>query len=225
MPIATVSGIRRMAGMCGAAFPDELERSSQRVDGDDDATYALGVAGPRMQCGELLERGVAGHPLLHAEPLAGDARDLREPLRLSASRDRTQDGLACASRCCSRGAAPASRTSSNTSTRDCRAEVVVRDRLEEEGLRPRARAKRAASRRSRCRAGTTRTSRPSTTRSTPRSRRSSRTWSPARLPLALRAARTLRRPRAQRAPGADPGLLRQGLLRPPRARGGARRRA
>ena len=60
MPIATVSGIRRMAGMNGTAFPAELEAELQNVDGDDDATYALGVRWATMQCRELLARGVDG---------------------------------------------------------------------------------------------------------------------------------------------------------------------
>jgi methylenetetrahydrofolate reductase (NADPH) len=60
MPIATVSGIRRMAGMNGTAFPAELEAELQRVDGDDKATYTLGVRWATMQCEELLARGVDG---------------------------------------------------------------------------------------------------------------------------------------------------------------------
>ncbi len=60
MPIATVSGIRRMAGMNGTAFPEELEAELQRVDGDDDATYALGVRWATQQCEELIARGVPG---------------------------------------------------------------------------------------------------------------------------------------------------------------------
>ena len=60
MPIATVSGIRRMAGMNGTAFPAELEAELQRVDGDDDATYQLGVRWATMQCEELLAAGVPG---------------------------------------------------------------------------------------------------------------------------------------------------------------------
>ncbi|HKK52269.1 MAG TPA: methylenetetrahydrofolate reductase [NAD(P)H] [Myxococcota bacterium] len=60
MPIATVSGIRRMAAMNGTCFPEELEKELQRVDGDDEATYALGVRWARAQCEELLERGVPG---------------------------------------------------------------------------------------------------------------------------------------------------------------------
>lgn len=60
MPIATVSGIRRMAGMNGTAIPDELEAELQRVEGDDDATYALGVRWATMQCEELLASGIDG---------------------------------------------------------------------------------------------------------------------------------------------------------------------
>lgn len=60
MPIATVSGIRRMAGMNGTAIPDELEAELQRVEGDDDATYALGVRWATMQCEELLASGING---------------------------------------------------------------------------------------------------------------------------------------------------------------------
>jgi methylenetetrahydrofolate reductase (NADPH) len=60
MPIATVPGIRRMAGMNGTAFPPELEAELQRVDGDDEATYELGVRWATMQCEELLASGVDG---------------------------------------------------------------------------------------------------------------------------------------------------------------------
>jgi methylenetetrahydrofolate reductase (NADPH) len=63
MPIATVSGIRRMAGMNGTAFPAELEAELQRVEGAEDeteATYALGVRWATMQCEELLAQGVDG---------------------------------------------------------------------------------------------------------------------------------------------------------------------
>ena len=60
MPIATVSGIRRMAGMNGTSFPAELARELERVDGNDEATYVLGVRWATMQCRELLDRGVPG---------------------------------------------------------------------------------------------------------------------------------------------------------------------
>ncbi len=60
MPIATVAGIRRMAAMNGTAFPPELEAELQRVDGDDRATYELGVRWATAQCQELLASGVDG---------------------------------------------------------------------------------------------------------------------------------------------------------------------
>lgn len=60
MPIATVSGIRRMAGMNGTSFPEELEAELQRVEGDEDATYALGVRWATQQCEELIAHGVPG---------------------------------------------------------------------------------------------------------------------------------------------------------------------
>jgi methylenetetrahydrofolate reductase (NADPH) len=60
MPIATVAGIRRMAGMNGTLIPPELEGELSSVEGDDDATYALGVRWATMQCRELLDRGVDG---------------------------------------------------------------------------------------------------------------------------------------------------------------------
>ena len=60
MPIASVAGIRRMAGMNGTVFPEELEAELQRVDGDERETYRLGVRWASMQCEELLARGVPG---------------------------------------------------------------------------------------------------------------------------------------------------------------------
>lgn len=60
MPIATVSGIRRMTSVNRTSFPPELEAELERVDGDDAATHALGVRWATRQCEELLERGVPG---------------------------------------------------------------------------------------------------------------------------------------------------------------------
>jgi methylenetetrahydrofolate reductase (NADPH) len=60
MPIATVAGIRRMAAVNGSCFPPELEAELERVEGDDDATYELGVRWATAQCRELLERGADG---------------------------------------------------------------------------------------------------------------------------------------------------------------------
>ena len=60
MPIATAEGIRRMATMNGASIPPELDAELTRVDGDADATYALGVRWAKAQCEELLANGVNG---------------------------------------------------------------------------------------------------------------------------------------------------------------------
>jgi methylenetetrahydrofolate reductase (NADPH) len=60
MPIASVAGIRRMAAVNDTTFPEALERELDRVDGDDDATYRLGVDWATNQCRELLGRGVPG---------------------------------------------------------------------------------------------------------------------------------------------------------------------
>jgi len=46
--------------MNGTEIPAELEAELVRVDGDDDATYALGVRWATMQCRELIDRGVEG---------------------------------------------------------------------------------------------------------------------------------------------------------------------
>jgi methylenetetrahydrofolate reductase (NADPH) len=60
MPIATVAGIRRMAGVNGTWFPPELEAELARVEGDDEATYSLGVRWATEQCQELIDQGVDG---------------------------------------------------------------------------------------------------------------------------------------------------------------------
>jgi methylenetetrahydrofolate reductase (NADPH) len=60
MPIASVAGIRRMAGVNDTSFPPELDAQLDRVEGDDDATYQLGVRWATDQCRELLEHGVPG---------------------------------------------------------------------------------------------------------------------------------------------------------------------
>lgn len=60
MPIATVAGIRRMAGVNNTSFPPELDAELERVEGNDQATYALGVRWATEQCRELLEHGVPG---------------------------------------------------------------------------------------------------------------------------------------------------------------------
>ena len=60
MPIATASGIRRMAGVNGTLIPPELDAELDRVDGDNEAMYALGVRWATDQCRELIDRGSLG---------------------------------------------------------------------------------------------------------------------------------------------------------------------
>ena len=60
MPIATASGIRRMAGVNGTLIPPELDAELDRTDGDNEAMYALGVRWATDQCRELLDRGCPG---------------------------------------------------------------------------------------------------------------------------------------------------------------------
>ena len=60
MPITSVSGVRRMTGMCGCVIPAELNAELEGVADDDDATHDLGVRWATEQCRELLDRGVPG---------------------------------------------------------------------------------------------------------------------------------------------------------------------
>jgi methylenetetrahydrofolate reductase (NADPH) len=60
MPITSVSGVRRMTGMCGCEIPAELNAELEDVAEDDDATHDLGVRWATGQCRELLDRGVPG---------------------------------------------------------------------------------------------------------------------------------------------------------------------
>jgi methylenetetrahydrofolate reductase (NADH) len=60
MPATSVGGIRRMAAMNGNRIPEVLGEELARVEGDDDAVAAVGVAYATRQCEELLERGVPG---------------------------------------------------------------------------------------------------------------------------------------------------------------------
>lgn len=60
MPFVSVPGIRRMSKMNGTAIPDWLEAKLDGVDGDPDATRALGVAVASDLVAELLEIGVPG---------------------------------------------------------------------------------------------------------------------------------------------------------------------
>ena len=60
MPFVSVAGVRRMSAMNGSVVPDALERRLDRVDGDKEATRALGVEVATEVGGALLEAGVPG---------------------------------------------------------------------------------------------------------------------------------------------------------------------
>ena len=69
--------------MCGAAIPHRLlARAASAREDDPEAVVEFGVAYATPQCAELLAARRARHPLLHAEPLARDARD---PVRAEAA--------------------------------------------------------------------------------------------------------------------------------------------
>ena len=60
MPVTSVSGVRRMTGLCGCEIPSELNAELETVSEDDDATHELGVRWATQQCRELLDSGVPG---------------------------------------------------------------------------------------------------------------------------------------------------------------------
>lgn len=60
MPFISVAGLRRMAAMNGSAIPAALEPRLERVDGDKEATRALGVEVASELGARLLEDGVPG---------------------------------------------------------------------------------------------------------------------------------------------------------------------
>lgn len=60
MPFISVAGVRRMSAMNGSAVPDALSRRLDRVDGDSEATRALGVEVATELGAALLDAGVPG---------------------------------------------------------------------------------------------------------------------------------------------------------------------
>ncbi|MDO9355164.1 MAG: methylenetetrahydrofolate reductase [Solirubrobacteraceae bacterium] len=60
MPFVSVAGTRRMAAMNGSAIPDALSARMDEVDGDPDATRALGIDVAVELSQELLGMGVPG---------------------------------------------------------------------------------------------------------------------------------------------------------------------
>ena len=60
MPITGTTNVPRIAKMCGARIPDELQAAIDAAGGDPERTDAVGVGWATLQCRELLERNVAG---------------------------------------------------------------------------------------------------------------------------------------------------------------------
>ena len=98
MPITNVAQIRRFTQMCGASIPPGLLRELELRTEQPEAVADFGVAYATMQCADLLANGRARHPLLHAQPLALDARDPLRPAlpRALAARGRGLVALAAA---------------------------------------------------------------------------------------------------------------------------------
>jgi methylenetetrahydrofolate reductase (NADPH) len=74
MPFVSVAGVRRMSAMNGSAIPAALEARLDAVDGDKEATRALGVEVASELAAALLEAGVPG---LHLYTM-NQARSVRE---------------------------------------------------------------------------------------------------------------------------------------------------
>lgn len=60
MPVTSYSQIRKFAQMCGAALPEPLRASLERVQEDREAVVRLGIEHATRQCRELLDRGAPG---------------------------------------------------------------------------------------------------------------------------------------------------------------------
>jgi len=86
-PFINVGGLRRMAGMNGSVIPSWLEPRLELVDGDKEATRALGVEVASELGARLLEEGVPG---LHLYTM-NKARSVRE---VCANLGVLQDGTA-----------------------------------------------------------------------------------------------------------------------------------
>jgi methylenetetrahydrofolate reductase (NADPH) len=60
MPIRSIKGIRRMAGMCGARVPAPLLKALKRAGDDPTAVRRVGTHWATEQCRDLLDQDVAG---------------------------------------------------------------------------------------------------------------------------------------------------------------------
>ncbi len=81
MPILNLNAIRRQGELIGTDVPDEVVARISAHDGDPVAMRAAGHRAGRRAVRGAARRRCAGPALLHAEPLQGDARDLRRAQR------------------------------------------------------------------------------------------------------------------------------------------------
>ena len=84
IPVAGFAQTKRICELCDASIPPRLEAAFAAADGDEEAEFELGVAYAAQQCAELLIAGAPGHPLLRAQPGAGDARRARRAAGVAA---------------------------------------------------------------------------------------------------------------------------------------------
>jgi methylenetetrahydrofolate reductase (NADPH) len=84
MPFVSVPGTRRMAAMNGTAIPEALDARMVAVDGDPEATRALGIDVAVELSAALLEAGVPG---LHLYTMnrAASVREVTDRLGLRAA--------------------------------------------------------------------------------------------------------------------------------------------
>ncbi|MDO9355077.1 MAG: methylenetetrahydrofolate reductase [Solirubrobacteraceae bacterium] len=83
MPMVSVPGVRRMSAMNGTAIPDALEARMAAVDGDPEATRALGIEVAVELSTELLDYGVPGLHL-YSMNSAASVREVTDRLGLRA---------------------------------------------------------------------------------------------------------------------------------------------
>ena len=88
MPILNLNAIRRQGELIGTDVPDDVVARIAAHEGDPAAMRAEGIALAAELCEELLAGGAPGAALLHAEPVQGDAGDLRRAERHRLTSDR-----------------------------------------------------------------------------------------------------------------------------------------
>ncbi|MBO9534648.1 MAG: methylenetetrahydrofolate reductase [Solirubrobacteraceae bacterium] len=84
MPFVSVPGTRRMSAMNGTHIPADLEARLAQVDGDPEATRALGIDVAVQLSAELLEEGVPGLHL-YSMNRAASVREVTDRLGLRAA--------------------------------------------------------------------------------------------------------------------------------------------